>query len=170
MLIRRERPDDVAAIRAVLEAAFPGPEEARLVEELRADGDAAIALVAETGGVVVGHVMFSPMTGPLRALGLAPVAVAPAHQRSGVGGGLIRQGLAEARAAGVQAVFVLGDPAYYRRFGFEPRLAEGFASPYAGPYLMVLALGGPLPATSGRVDYAPAFGRLGSAASDGNSL
>lgn len=170
MLIRHERPDDAAAIRAVLEAAFPGPEEARLVEELRADGDAAIALVAEAGDAVIGHVMFSPMTGPLRALGLGPLAVAPAYRRSGIGGRLIRQGLAEARTAGVQAVFVLGDPAYYRRFGFDPALAEGFASPYAGPYLMALALADPLPAKVGRIDYAAAFGRLGSATSDGNSL
>lgn len=161
MLIRSERPEDMAAIRGVLEAAFPGPEEARLVEELRADGDAAIALVAEAAGVVVGHVMFSPVAGPFRALGLGPVAVAPAHQRSGIGDKLIRQGLAEAAAAGWQGVVVLGEPAYYRRFGFDPALAEGFISPYAGPYLMVLALGGPLPATSGRIDYAPAFGRLG---------
>lgn len=161
MVIRHERPDDAAAIRAVLEAAFPGLEEARLVEELRADGDAAIALVAEASGIVIGHVMFSPMTGPFRALGLGPVAVAPAHQRSGIGGKLIRQGLAEAGEAGWQGVVVLGEPAYYRRFGFDPALAAGFTSPYAGPHLMALALGGPLPVTSGRIDYAPAFGRLG---------
>ena len=161
MLIRHERPDDAVAIRALLEAAFPGPQEAGLVEELRADGDAAIALVAERDGIVIGHVMFSPMSGPFRALGLGPVAVAPACQRSGVGGRLIRQGLAEAGEAGWQAVFVLGDPAYYRRFGFDTQLAEGFASPYAGPYLMALGLDGPLPVTSGPIDYAPAFGRLG---------
>ncbi|QCI66943.1 GNAT family N-acetyltransferase [Phreatobacter stygius] len=161
MIIRPEQPADAAAIRRVLEAAFPGPDEANLVEELRADGDAVIALVSVDAADIVGHVMFSPMAAPFRALGLGPVAVAPDRQRSGIGDSLIRQGLAEAKAADWQGVFVLGDPAYYRRFGFDPALAQGFASPYAGPHLMALALGGPLPATNGRVDYAPAFGRLG---------
>ncbi|MGL4289713.1 MAG: GNAT family N-acetyltransferase [Phreatobacter sp.] len=161
MIIRSERPADAVAIRRILEAAFPGPAEAGLVEELRADGDAALALVAEDGADIVGHVMSSPMAAPFRALGLGPVGVAPARQGAGIGETLIRQGLAEAEAAGWQAVFVLGDPAYYRRLGFDPALASGFASPYAGPYLMALAVGAPLPATTGQVDYAPAFGRLG---------
>ncbi|MGB8843415.1 MAG: hypothetical protein WCC64_20355 [Aliidongia sp.] len=58
-------------------------------------------------------------------------------------------------------VFVLGDPVYYRRFGFDPMLASGFASPYAGPYLMALGLTQPLPSLSGKIDYAPAFAALG---------
>ncbi|MBN8942283.1 MAG: N-acetyltransferase [Rhizobiales bacterium] len=161
MIIRPEQPADAAAIRRVLEAAFPGPAEAGLVEDLRADGDIAIALVVEDGADIVGHVTFSPMAAPFRALGLGPVAVAPARQGAGIGASLIREGLAAAGAAGWQGVFVLGDPAYYRRFGFDPALASGFTSPYAGPHLMALALGVPLPVTTGQVDYAPAFGRLG---------
>ena len=72
---------------------------------------------------------------------------------------MIRAGLERARSAGWRGVFVLGDPGYYRRFGFDPALAGGFASPYAGPHLMALALGPDLPARSGRIEYAPAFGR-----------
>jgi putative acetyltransferase len=84
------------------------------------------------------------MRAPFRALGLAPVSVLPDRQRSGIGSALI-----------------LGSPAFYRRFGFDPDLARGFQSPYAGPYLMALPLRGALPATSGAVAYAPAFAALG---------
>src|SRR5690606_34609089 len=114
-------------IRAVLGAAFPGPAEAELVERLRADRDAVLSLVAEDGGAVIGHIMFSRMTAPFRALGLGPLAVAPSWQQSGIGSCLVREGLGRAKADGWQGVFVLGDPAYYRRFGFDPARASGFA-------------------------------------------
>jgi len=55
----------------------------------------------------------------------------------------------------------LGDPTCYRRFGFDPALASGFSSRYAGPHLMALALTHPLPALTGQIDYAPAFAALG---------
>jgi putative acetyltransferase len=161
MLIRDEGPADAPAIRAVVEAAFGQSLEADLIDRLRADGDAAVSLVAIDGGAVVGHVLLSRMAAPFRALGLAPVAVAPNRQRSGIGSRLVRAGLDRARDGEWQGVFVLGDPAYYRRFGFDPARAKGFASPYAGPHLMALALDGDLPATEGRIDYAPAFGALG---------
>ena len=158
-VIRDEGPMDRAAVRAVIEAAFARPDEADLVDRLREDGDREVSLVAVEGGEIVGHVLFSKMSAPFRALGLAPVAVAPARQRSGIGSRLIRAGLERARAAGWQGVFVLGDPAYYRRFGFDPALAAGFACVYAGPHLMALALGPALPVRGGEIGYAPAFGR-----------
>jgi putative acetyltransferase len=161
MIVRPEEPADRLAVCAVIEAAFPTPAEAQLVDRLRADGDAEISLVAVDDDVVVGHVMFSRMTAGFRALGLGPVAVLPARQRSGVGSLLIKQGLARAAADGWAMVLVLGDPAYYRRFGFDPKLASGFASPYAGPHLMALGLAQPLPRLSGKIDYAPAFAALG---------
>jgi putative acetyltransferase len=158
VVIREEGPADIAGIRAVVEAAFSRPHEADLVERLRADGDRVISLVAiDDANGIVGQVMLSRMAAPFRALGLAPVAVAPDRQRAGVGSRLIRAGLGKAAAEGWEAVFVLGEPAYYRRFGFSAALASGFASPYAGPYLMALVLSGPLPATEGRIEYAPAF-------------
>ena len=161
MLIRDEGPADAPAVRALVEAAFGRPLEANLIDRLRADGDAAISLVAVDGGEVVGHVLFSGMAPPFRALALAPVSVAPHRQRSGVGTRLIRVGLARAKDGGWRGVFVLGDPAYYRRFGFDPAVARGFASDYAGPHLMALAPGGgDLPATGGRIDHAPAFAAL----------
>jgi len=158
--IRPERPGDEAAIAGMVERAFGRPDEARLIERLRADGDVAISLIAEADGAIVAHVLLSRMDAPFRALGLAPVAVAPDRQQHGIGGALIRAALASARSDGWEAVFVLGEPAYYRRFGFSAELAAGFASPYAGPYLLALALAGPLPAAHGRIDYAPAFSAL----------
>ncbi len=160
MIIRDETPSDHAAVRDLVAAAFGQPDEADLVERLRADGDAAIALVAEDNGSVVGHILFSRMQAPFRALGLAPVSVAPERQGTGIGSRLIRAGLERAQSEGWQGVFVLGDPAYYRRFGFDPALAKGFTSAYSGPYLMAIALGGELPERQGPVDYAPAFAAL----------
>lgn len=160
MIIRDETESDHAAVRDLVTAAFGQPDEADLVERLRADGDAAIALVAEDNGAVVGHILFSRMSAPFRALGLAPVSVLPERQGTGIGSRLIREGLRRAEAGGWQGVFVLGDPAYYSRFGFDATLAEGFDSPYAGPYLMAFAPGGDLPGRQGRVDYAPAFATL----------
>jgi putative acetyltransferase len=78
---------------------------------------------------------------------------------AGVGSALIRAGIEEARAQGWEAIFVLGDPDYYRRFGFDAGLAARFDCAYASPYLMALALRDDLPAR-GHVAYAPAFARL----------
>lgn len=160
MIIRDEEPADAPAVRATVEAAFARSLEADLVDRLRLDGDGIISLVAVDLGDIVGHAVFSRMAAPFRALGLAPVSVAPARQRSGIGSRLIRAGLDRARQGGWQGVFVLGAPDYYRRFGFDPARARAFTSPYAGPCLMALALDGELPAAEGRIDYAPAFQRL----------
>ena len=160
MVFRSERLGDEARIRAVLESAFPGPGEADLVERLRVDGDAAISMVAADGSDIVGHLMLSRMRAPFPALGLAPVAVRPDRQRRGIGSRLVRAALAEAATGAWRAVFVLGDPAWYGGFGFDPRLAADFGSPYAGRHFMVLSLGGPLPMRCGAVDYPPAFQRL----------
>lgn len=73
---------------------------------------------------------------------------------------MIRDGLVHARHTGLEGVFVLGDPAYYERFGFLAKPASGFTSPYVGPHLMVLALNGTMPVSTGIVEYAPAFGAL----------
>jgi putative acetyltransferase len=157
MIIRDERPEDREAVARIVGAAFGRPDEAELVERLRGDGDAALPLVACEDDGVIGHVLLSPMRAPFRALGLAPLSVSPERQRSGVGTALTKAGLQRAAADGWEAVFVLGDPAYYRRFGFSVERAAGFASPYAGPYLMVLALAGSLSASEGAIGHAPAL-------------
>lgn len=162
MMVRLETPADIAAIRIVEEIAFGRRDEARLVEDLRAAGDAVFSLVAVEDGIIVGHAMFSRMNAPFPALALGPIAVLPEHRRAGIADQLIREGIAHSEAAGWQGVFVLGDPAFYRRFGFNVGKASGFSSPFAGPHLMAIPIGGSdLPALTGSIQYAPAFGTLG---------
>ena len=160
MRVRAEIASDRDAIRALHLCSFPTADEADLVERLREEGDVVFSLVAEVADCLTGHVLFSRMTAPFPALGLAPVAVFPEWRGQGMAARLIEAGLA---AAGTDwdAVFVLGEPAYYGRFGFDVTAAQGFQSPYAGPYFMVRALKPQLPATSGRVDYSKAFAALG---------
>lgn len=160
MDIRAEQPEDTTAISDVVAAAFGQPDEARLINELRADGDIAASLVAVLDGRIIGHVLLSRMQAPFPALALAPLAVHPAYQSQGVGGTLMRTAIARARLSGADAIFVLGDPAYYQRFGFKVEAASGFTSPYAGPHLMVLAMDGTLPVNEGEIIHAPAFSRL----------
>ena len=106
--------------------------------------------------------MFSRIEWPDSALGLAPVAVLMPRRRQGIAAGLIREGLSRAAAEGWSSVFVLGDPAYYNRFGFAASLAEGFISPYAGPHLMALTLrADALAKRTGELRYPPAFAELG---------
>lgn len=163
---RPERSGDLAAIRRVVEAAFAQADEADLVEQLCADGDAMLSLVAVDSydGEVVGHLLFSDLPiktadGLIRAVALAPVAIMPRQQGIGVGGGLIMQGLKEIRALGVEAVIVLGDPGYYERFGFSHTLAAGLETPLQGEHLMGLALkDGALDGVEGKPLYAAAFG------------
>ena len=149
--IRPERPADAPAIAALLAQAFGGADEAGLVTALRHDGDLALSLVAEAGGAALGHVALSPLTAPAPAFALAPLAVHPALQGRGLGAALVRAALT---AAGDHAVVVLGDPAYYARFGFAPADLD---SPYAGPHLM--AKGPALPAGAS-VRHARAFAAL----------
>lgn len=152
----------IDAIRAVHCEAFPTAQEADLVDRLRADGDLALSRLAVAGDTVVGHVAFSPMTAPMKALGLGPVAVLSAHQGSGIGSALIRDAVRCVREAGWEAVFVLGDAGFYERFGFSIEAAAKFASPYAGPHFMALELrDGALAERRGAVEYARAFAALG---------
>jgi putative acetyltransferase len=160
MIIRNEELHDRVAIHGAVRAAFGRAAEAMLVGQLRADGDSVISLVAVDRDCIIGHVMLSRMKAPFNALGLAPVSVHPDRQRSGAGSALVREALRRARQEGWDAVFVLGDPGFYRRFGFDPERASGFSSPFVGPHFMVLPLKEPLPAAAGRIGYAPAFAAL----------
>lgn len=152
-LIRAARPEDHTGIAGLLRRAFDGDGEAELVTALR---PAAIELVAERDGELQGHILLSPLEAPFRALALAPLAVEPIWQGQGIGSALIRRAIADAE--GWDAIIVLGDPAYYARFGFSVEEAAGYACAYAGPFLMVLALRD-VPAT-GRIVYPQAFSAL----------
>ncbi len=170
--VRAAAPADRAAIAAINTEAFGQPDEAALVEALRADGDVAFELAAERDGAVVGHILFSPLAlrpepeNAPRLLSLAPVAVRPDCQRQGVGGALVRAGLGRARTEGWDAVIVLGHPDYYPPFGFSHAAAAGLDHPFpeAGPAFMALELSdGALARAAGRLVFAPAFGIAGDA-------
>jgi putative acetyltransferase len=161
MNLRDESSGDHEAIRQLHLASFPGPGEAELVDQLRADGDVIISLVAIEDGMLTGHIMLSRMAAPFRALGFGPVAVLRDWRRKGVAAALIQEGIRRATFEGWQGIFVLGEPNYYRRFGFESKHADGFESPYAGRHFMGLPLeSDELPSRVGRLDYAPAFSAL----------
>jgi putative acetyltransferase len=128
--IRDERPDEVERVHELQTAAFGRRSEADLVDALRASADPQLSLVAEQDGRIVGHAFFSPVTidatGSPPAAGLAPVGVWPQDQGRGVGSALVRAGLGRCPALGWQAVFLVGSPAYYGRFGFELAAPRGF--------------------------------------------
>ncbi|HEV3212071.1 MAG TPA: N-acetyltransferase [Acidimicrobiales bacterium] len=137
MLIRGEQDEDAPTVAAIVSAAFDdGGVVARLVEALRKllIESQGCSLVAEVDGEIVGHVMFTPalLDAPRELVTvqvLSPLAVAPSHQRTGVGTQLVEAGLTEMREAGVSVVFLEGSPLYYGRFGFTPGGDQGFRKP-----------------------------------------
>lgn len=159
IVIQDEQPEDALAIRRIVEAAFGRPDEAGLVDALRRDGDLAVSLVAKDGEEPIGHIALSRMQSPSGSLGLGPIAVLPEHQARGVGSALIRAALKQAARDSYGLVFVLGEPAFYQRFGFSTDLAAQFPSAYSGPYFMALFL---LPSdlVPGNAVYAKAFASL----------
>ena len=166
MRIRRERPADVAGVRHVNESAFDTPLEANLVDRLRAEATPLISLVADDDGLIVGHILFSPVTlssdDGVRVLGLAPMAVLPDRQRRGIGSSLVHAGLDECRMKGAAAVVVLGHPKYYPRFGFRPASSFGITGEYDVPddVFMALELMPGVLAGKGTIRYHPAFKAL----------
>ncbi len=167
--IRPEHPGDENVIRALVEAAFaPSTEEGRIVDDLRHD-DAwipTLSLVAVDGsGAIVGQCLTT--AGHLdgddgtirRILTLGPIAVAPDHQRRGIGSALIEATIAEATALGWPVIVLVGHSTYYPRFGFDSARSIGLVPPQAWPddLWMALRLPGWAPDLVGRVRYAPAF-------------
>ncbi|MEX1034443.1 MAG: N-acetyltransferase [Sneathiella sp.] len=160
MILRPERPNDREAIRDVVIAAFGQTEEADLVDALRTGKDLTLSLVAEEKGEILGHIALSRLKSPAKSVALAPVSVRPDRQGDSISGRLIVGAIARARAAGEALLFVLGDPAYYSRFGFSLETAAPYECDYAGEYFMALELGKGKVAVA-PVVYADAFGGLG---------
>jgi putative acetyltransferase len=168
MRIRAEQPQDKEAVYQLNQTAFGNDGEARLVELLHDQADPLISLVAEQGGCIVGHILFSPVTladhPGLQLMGLAPMAVAPERQHQGVGSQLIEAGLEQCRQLGIKALVVLGHPDYYPRFGFKPAHSSyGIDSKYEVPDEVFMALElepGALNSRTGRISYHPAFDQL----------
>jgi putative acetyltransferase len=169
VVVRAETPTNVDQVRSLLLAAFPTPAEADLVDALRRDAawlpDLSLVALDPVSGEaapwdVVGSVVLTRLTvGGQEALALAPLAVRPDRQGQGVGSALVHAALEAARAAGERLVVVLGEPAYYGRFGFVPAATLGVTGPYGdGEAFQALALTGAAP--RGRAEYPSPFTHL----------
>jgi putative acetyltransferase len=163
VLIRDERPGDAESITLVTRVAFAAAEHSSGTEELiiaalRAAGQLTVSLVAELSGKVIGHVAISPVSisdGAPHWYGLGPVSVLPAHQHIGVGTQLIRASLDRLRAkAAAQGCVVLGEPAYYSRFGFSTHSLLVLPGVPA-KYFQAMSFIGSVP--SGTVEYHQSF-------------
>lgn len=161
--VRSETASDWPSIRRLNEAAFGTSEEADLVEALRRDGAVVSSLIAEVDGRIVGHILFSRMfiagaAERTSAVALAPMAVAPAFQRQGIGSALVRRGLGSLRESSERIVIVVGHAAYYPRFGFSRERAARLEHPFPPNVFMALELQpGALDGVRGRVEYPAAF-------------
>ena len=126
-IIRDETGSDIQAIADVTKTAFATLAISRHTEQfiisaLRAAGALSVSLVAEIDGKVVGHVAFSPITisdGTPDWYGVGPISVLPEYQRQGIGTALMNEGLARLKARGAKGCALVGEPEYYKRFGFR---------------------------------------------------
>jgi putative acetyltransferase len=162
--IREEAHADRTAVYAVNTQAFETVAEADLVDALRERAKPVVSLVAEHEDRIVGHIMFSPVVHiehvELKIMGLAPMAVAPQHQRKNVGSGLVRAGLEQCIRLGFGAVVVLGHPTYYPRFGFVPASRWNIRCEYDAPpeaFMAIELQAGYLNGKAGTIRYHPAF-------------
>ena len=155
-------------VHAINQAAFGRPDEADLVDHLRAEGVALVSLVAELEKRLVGHLLFSRVwidtTGTsIPAVALAPMAVLPGYQRHGIGGRMIQLGLNLLRQRDEQIVIVLGHPDYYPRFGFGRARQFGLKDVYGAPdeaFMAMELVEGALSPCAGLVHYQPEFDRF----------
>jgi putative acetyltransferase len=166
-VIRDERSPDAPAIRAVLEAAFSQALEADLVDRLRTACRDRISLVACDDDRIVGHILFTPAIidkpeGTVVGYGLAPMAVLPELQRTGIGSALVHAGIERLRHSGCPFVIVVGHPTYYPRFGFVPASTCGIRCEWDGvpdEAFMVLVLEPSISSQlAGLARYRPEFG------------
>lgn len=158
--IRSETQEDHSAVEQIHKSAFRTDAESKVVNAIRANGNATISLVAVINKNVVGHILFSPVsTYPPtseKGLGLAPLAILPARQKQGIGSQLIRAGLEQCRELGYDYAVVLGGPKYYTRFGFQKASTFGLQNEYGADDDFMVIQFRSLPA-GGLVKYSPEF-------------
>ncbi|MEY4921598.1 MAG: hypothetical protein RLY17_315 [Pseudomonadota bacterium] len=127
---------DAPGIDALLRKAFKQDAEAELVQQLREDGLLTLGIVAtDDEGGIVGYAAFSPVDvgGEDRQwVALAPLAVDESLRRQGLAEKLVYEGLDTLNEFGYAAVVLLGDPVYYRRFGFVPAVRHQLTCRWSG--------------------------------------
>lgn len=168
LIIRAERADDHEAVFAINSQVFETDGEAKLVNALRNAKIDLVSLVAKLSGKVVGHILFSPVSiehtsSTMKVSGLGPMAISSGFQKQGIGSKLIQAGLKQSKQELVDAVFVLGYPEFYTRFGFQLARPLGFffQDQKFDPYFMVVELTpGCLKDSSGEIFYHPVFGDM----------
>ncbi len=147
--LRQERKDDFKEVFEVNHIAFGQDNEAKLVDALRNNPTVFVpelSIVAVDNNKIVGHILFTKINikddnGNLNeSLGLAPMAVRPELQKSGIGGQLIRQGLIVAEELGFKSVIVLGHEHYYPKFGFQPADKWNIKAPFDVPSNVFMAI------------------------------
>ncbi|MBT2636949.1 N-acetyltransferase [Bacillus sp. ISL-39] len=168
-IIRPENTGDVTGIRELNVLAFNnGENEASLVELIRESEHfiSNLSLVAvKDDGEIIGHILFSVIhlvtdEGTVATLGLAPMAVKPNYQNSGIGSDLVKEGIKACKDLGYEHVLVLGHPNFYPRFGFSPTSQFGILPPFPVPEEVFMALElkkDSLTGLQGKIEYPPAF-------------
>ena len=158
IVLRPSTPSDDTALAELVSGAFGRPDEADLALSLIASPDWTLSLVAECKGRLVGQVLLSEIGAPVKAVALAPLSVLADYRELQVGSRLVRSAIEQARNAGYEAMFVLGDTLYYERFGFSSPLADPFRIGWQGPHFMALELKpGALKGKRGKLAYPAAF-------------
>lgn len=164
MLIRTEAPADILAIDRLLKSTFETDAEANLVMRLRENGRRTLSLVAcNEEGEVVGYVLFSPVTlqgEDLNWQGLAPLAVDANYRNQGIAAQLVKEGFSSLAEFGYPACVVLGDPAYYGRFGFIASENQQMHCQWEvpqGAFQVVALVEGEFDNRSGLIEYSPEF-------------
>lgn len=135
--VELEKPEQRAEVLALNRLAFNGEDEARIIEALARDGLVVLSLVVTEGAKVTGHILFSRLDvevdgRPVKVVALAPMAVLPDHQNTGIGSALVRRGLDLLAARGFDAVIVLGHTEFYPRFGFSAEVVRHLTCPFQG--------------------------------------
>lgn len=169
VIIRPEEVKDKTAVSQVVTEAFRKQDVAhkedtlKFVDRVRNETDVCLSMVALIQDAIVGHIIFSilPLTvdeKPIKAAYLASVAILPTHQRRGIGSKLIEAGIEELRKKNFGAIFVLGYPEYYPRFGFSAGIAQRIKAPFTGaPFMAAELTPGSLQGKSGVADFHPLY-------------
>ncbi len=164
MLIRTEVPADLLQIDKLLKSVFETEAEANLVMSLRENSHLTLSLVACTDeGEIVGHTLFSPVALSGEQLGwqgMAPVAVKSAYRKQGIASQMIKEGLHTLYEFGYKACVVLGDPAFYGRFGFIDATEFDMRCRWdvpQGAFRVIELAEGECSGKSGLVEYSPEF-------------